>query len=159
MMHYSHTETETSLYIEDGNALLYKIADLPDTFKGIALKVLKLLPRNRDVIFSTDMYHKDSLKNQERQRRGCSQKLLLKGINTRRPADFKSFLLNPENKEQLFELIHRVWTSPDAAPQLQGRFVVFVLHGKCLKLSSQDGESVIEEELAEIFSNQEETDT
>jgi len=97
------------LFIEHGHARLYVLTDIPETFKRISLKLLNQLPQHGDVIFSTDMYLRDSVKCQERQRRGCGDTLLIEGINTRRPADFKSFLKNDLNKQQLFALMHKVW--------------------------------------------------
>ena len=83
------------LFIDDGNARLYTLKDLPETFQKISLKILEQLPRD-DVIFSTDMYIQNYVKSQERPRRGTSDKLI--GLHTRRPVDFKAFLLNGENK-------------------------------------------------------------
>ncbi|KAG1700946.1 hypothetical protein GQR58_005063 [Nymphon striatum] len=89
---------ENTFYIEDGNARLYTLKDLPDTFEQVCMKILQVLPKNKDVIFSTDMYVEGSVKSQERMRRGISERLILEGVQTRRPADFKSFLLNENNK-------------------------------------------------------------
>ena len=97
------------LFIDDGNARLYTLKDLPETFEKINLKILEQLPRD-DVIFSTDKYIRNFVKSQERARCGTSDKLLI-GLNTRRPVDFKAFLLNGENKVQLFELLLGVWGS------------------------------------------------
>ena len=80
------------LFIDDGNARLYTLKDLPETFEKINLKIIEQLPRD-DVIFSTDKYITNFVKSQERARRGTSDKLLI-GLNTRRPVDFKAFLLN-----------------------------------------------------------------
>ena len=97
------------LFIDNGNARLYTLKDLPETFEKINLKILEQLPRD-DVIFSTDKYITNFVKSQERARYGTSDKLLI-GLNTRRPVDFKAFLLNGENKVQLFELLLGVWGS------------------------------------------------
>ena len=53
------------------------------------------------VIFSTDMYKEDSVKSMERNRRGSSEKLLLQVENKKKPADWKNFLTNEDNKKQL----------------------------------------------------------
>ena len=43
-------------------------------------------------IFSTDMYRDNSVKAMERRRRGCGEKLIIKGELTRKPIDWKVFL-------------------------------------------------------------------
>ena len=43
------------LFIEHGNARLYVLTDIPETFKRISLKLLNQLPQHGYVIFSTDM--------------------------------------------------------------------------------------------------------
>jgi hypothetical protein len=44
----------------------------------------------------------------ERNRRGCSEQLIVTGENTKKPPDWKTFLANEENKKQLIELLCRV---------------------------------------------------
>ena len=148
-----------TLFIEDGNAHFHTLKDLPATFKGICLKLLDQLSRKPDVVFSTDMYVENSIKSQERQRRGSSAKIILEGINTRKPSDFKVFLQNDENKKQLCKLMLRIWGCPEAARRLQGRKVILVVEGVSFQLSSSDGQSVQQEEIPHLRSNQEETDT
>ena len=152
-------DDEKTFFIDDGNARLYTLKELPDTFQLISLKILKQLPWNQDVLFSTDMYIHGSVKSQERARRGASEKLILEGINTQRPADFKAFLLNDENKTQLFDLMLRVWSSDCAASHLQSRKVMLVVQGRVFCLTSPDGLTVEHSELHSLESNQEETDT
>ena len=118
-----------TLFIEDGNAHFHTLKDLPATFKGICLKLLDQLSRKPDVVFSTDMYVENSIKSQERQRRGSSAKIILEGINTRKPSDFKVPLQNDENKKQLCKFMLHIWGSPEAAHQLQGRRVILVVWG------------------------------
>lgn len=151
--------TEKTFYIEDGNARLYTLKDLPATFELVCLKILQQLPKGKDVLFSTDMYVPGSVKSQERMRRGVSERLILEGVKTRRPADFKSFLLNEDNKVQLFELMLHVWSSDVAAPLMQNRHVLLVVNGCVYKLTSADGQVVEKSEVQEFHSTQEETDT
>ena len=70
-------------------------------------------------IFSTDSYHPESIKTQERLRRGCGEQFILDGSATRRPKDFKSFLTNDANKKQLCEVLLKVWGSSAAASRLE----------------------------------------
>ena len=95
----------------------------------------------KDFIFSTDSYYPDSIKSQERLRRGYSQKLIVDGPATRKPVDFKLFLANEENKRQLCQLLLRVWGSEVAAKRLEkATRSVVVVEGKAYDLESTDGE-------------------
>ena len=58
-------------------------------------------------LFSTDSYHVDSIKCQEWLRRGTAQKSILLGPATR-VHDYKMFLSNEDNKQQLSRLMLRV---------------------------------------------------
>ena len=93
-----------SIFIQDGNALFYALNNLPPTFGAICLKIVDQMVATKDFIFSTDSYYPDSIKSQERLRRGYSQKLIVDGPATRKPVDFKLFLANEENKRQLCQL-------------------------------------------------------
>ena len=61
-----------SFYIQDGNALFHALTNLPPTFGTICLKVLTQMVVKKRFVFSTDSYHADSIKGQERLRRGFS---------------------------------------------------------------------------------------
>jgi len=98
-----------SLYIQDGNALFRALTNLPTTFGAICLQVLDQMVAKTTFVFSTDSYHADSIKAQERLRRGFSQRYIIEGQATRKPVDFKLFLANEENKLQLCQLLLRVW--------------------------------------------------
>ena len=47
--------SETSLIIEDGNAVFHYLKEVPGNFKQICHKILDMLPKSTDVVFSTDM--------------------------------------------------------------------------------------------------------
>ena len=79
------------LTTEDENALFYYLHKIPDTFKQICAKLYNQTKKYDDVIISTDMYSKNSVKALERKRRGVTEKLLVKGCNTKRHYDWKSF--------------------------------------------------------------------
>ena len=77
MLHYlmeDHLEDisypEGAFYIQDGNALFYTLANLPPTFGAICLQVLDQMVAKTNFIFFMDSYHEDSIKSQERLRRG-----------------------------------------------------------------------------------------
>jgi hypothetical protein len=95
----------------------------------------------------------------ERKRRGCSEKLIVTGENTKKPPDWKTFLANEENKKQLIELFCRVWSTDNFAPKLLGKNVITVSDGHALHITSYDGTSVCRTENKSIESTQEETDS
>ena len=67
-----------------------------------------MLPISSNVICSTDMYKERSIKSMDRQQRGSSERLIIAGENTRKPADGKLFLANEENKKQLIKTMLHV---------------------------------------------------
>ena len=52
-----HEDTET-LVIEDGNALFHSLVSVSETFNMISKCILQRLPKNSNVLFSTDLYKK-----------------------------------------------------------------------------------------------------
>ena len=153
-----HYPTE-AFFIQDGNAMFHSLKDLPPTFEGICLKVLDQMVAKGNFIFSTDSYVQDSIKSQERLRRGVSEKFIIDGPATRKPADMKEFLLNGRNKEQLCDLLLRVWSSNEAVTRLQScSTAIVIVQGKAFQIAAPDGDVVVSE-IPELYSKQEETDT
>ena len=146
-----------TLTIIDGNALFHAMVQVPLTFRDICIKVLDMLPKKTDVIFSTDMYKEGSIKAMERKRRGTGEKIILAGEATKRPGDWATFLSNDENKTQFIKLLLQVWSSDSQAAKLQDRSVVLICEGKAVKLTSPDGIMTVSEPLHDIDSTQEET--
>jgi hypothetical protein len=72
----------------------------------------------------------------ERKRRGCSEKLIVTGENTKKPPDWKTFLANEENKKQLIELLCHVWSTDNFAPKLLGKNVITVSDGHAFHITS-----------------------
>jgi hypothetical protein len=105
------------------------------------------------------MYLENSIKSLERKRRGCSEKLIVIGENTKKPPDRKTFLANDENKKQLIELLCRVWSTDNFAPKLLSKNVITVSDGHAFHITSYDGTSVCRTEIISIESTQEETDS
>ena len=75
----------------------------------------------------------------ERSRRGTSAKLIIKGEKTKRPAEWKKFLTNDENKEQFIEVILKVWSSDLMAPKLVNRRSIMICAGRAYLLNFEDG--------------------
>ena len=133
-----------AIHIEDGNALFHALtgSDLPPTFGEIVLKILDQMVSKKNCIFSTDSYQVDSIKAQERLRRGCSEKLIVEGIiATRKPADFKVFLANEDNKLQLCQILLKVWGDKQAISHLKkSDTAIVIVEGKAYKLTVHDGQ-------------------
>ena len=73
--------------------------------------------------------------------------------------DFKLFLCNDDNKTQLFRLLLDVVKSNDALSKIEKcEKALFVVEGKVFQITVADGQ-VLSDEITEIQSNQEETDT
>ena len=136
------------LTIEDGNVLFYCLKEVPDTFKQICTKLYNMTKMYGDVVFSTDMYSKNYVKTLERKWRGITEKLLVKGANTKKTHDLKTFLNNEENKEQLIGFMHTCWSElvPD------NRSVILIKNGEAFNIGQ-------EENISGLRSNQEETDS
>jgi len=115
------------------------------------------MPKRMNFVFSTDMYQESSIKDMERKRRGSSENLSIGGQLTNKPADWKNFLMNSQNKSQLVDVINEVWCSGAFAPKLVQRKVVAVVQGHSYLLESDDGITVKKTEIPELYSDQEET--
>ena len=76
-----------TLVIEDGNAIFYYLSQVPGNFRGIAEKIFNLMAKKPFVIFSTDMYHPNSVKAVERLRRGSAAKFIVRGENAKKPKE------------------------------------------------------------------------
>ena len=62
-------EAET-LTVIDGNVIFHAMIQVPQTFRDISIKVLDMLPKKGDIIFSTDMYKSEFVKAMEQHRKG-----------------------------------------------------------------------------------------
>lgn len=92
-------------------------------------------------VFSMDCYQPDSIKAQERLRRGFTEKYIINGPHTRKPYDFKAFLGNELNKKQLCDLLLKVWGSNEAASRLEKcKKAVVCVDGRSYDLTSTNGE-------------------
>ena len=150
---------ESTLVIYDGNAYFYCLKEIPANFGQICGKIFGMMSTTGNAVFSTDMYSPNSVKSMESERRGCSEKLIIKVRSTKKPTDWKLFLTNDENKTQLISLLCTVWSSPANASKLQGRSVILICEGTTYQLISEDGETTEKKEIKTLRSTQEETDS
>ena len=130
-----------ALVIQDGMALFHTLSNHSPTFGELCLQVLDQMVPKRHFLFSTDSYHPQSIKAQERLRRGTSEKIIVDGPATRKPWDFKVFLANDDNKKQLCQLLLRVWSSQQAASRLEKtEMAVLIVEGKAYKFIPSDSQ-------------------
>ena len=123
-------------FIQDGNALFHMMQNLPLTFGEICLQLLDQMSSKQHFVFSTDCYKADSIKGQERFRRGFSDQYIIDGPNTRKPCDFKAFLGNEINKNQLCQLLLKVWSSDLSAASLKRcKKAVLCVEGKAFDIN------------------------
>ena len=79
------------------------------TFKQICEKIYDVcMVGKSDLLFSTDVYKENSTKSLERTSRGSGQKRIIKGESKKRPENWKLFLSNDPNKQQLVRLLLKV---------------------------------------------------
>ena len=104
----------------------------------------------KNLVLSTDSYEEDSIKAQERKRRGISQPHL-DGTSNRIPADRKLFLQNDVNKKQPFHLLLGVWNGKAVAAWLEGCTMAVVVVGVA-HLAAADGE--VSSEIHNLCSSQ-----
>ena len=116
------------MYVEDGNALFYCIKT-QKTFGDISRTLFSMATKRDNVIFSTDSYEPQSVKSQERLRRGAGERRIIKGSSTRCPESWSSFLENDGNKVQLIDLLQKCWTESTTAKN-----VILVNAGKAFKM-------------------------
>ena len=127
---------QDALFIQDGMALFHTLTNLPPTCGEIYLQVLDQMAVKKNFIFSTDSHHENSIKAQERLRRGSLERILLAGPATRKPFDFKVFL-----EKQLCQLMLRVWSAQQAFVRLQNtEMAVLIVEGEAYQLTPSNGE-------------------
>eukprot|EP00794_Sanderia_malayensis_P014842 gene14842-biopygen11931 len=96
----------TSTYIIDLMAAIRTLTSIPETYEELTWKFLKSLPTGFfrvDIV--ADTYRPISLKAGERNKRGSSEKIIIKSPKSKIPRNFSEFLKNGKNKQRLIELM------------------------------------------------------
>ena len=133
--------------------------EVPAIFKQICEKIYDVsIVGKSDLLFSTDMYKKNSIKSLERTSRSSGQKRIIKGESKKRPENWKLFLSYNSNKQQLVRLLLKLWNSDDFERKLQNKKVIFTCEEK-VYLLKDNGASVMMTEIPKLEFDQEETDT
>ena len=126
-------EADYLCFFGDLAAIIRSTIPVPDTFRELALKILKeISPSYHSIYIACDTYRPDSLKNSERVLRGEGERFVIKNADVRIPANFKKFLGNGDNKERLFELIEEVWI--ENKDKVANRVVYFGRGNRCTKI-------------------------
>ena len=84
-----------------------------------------------------DTYRENSLKNNERDSRGVSNKVIIRSASSRIPRNFTEFLKNGDNKTRLIELLkdELIKNSQEMLELLSSEMIYFSLDGMCLKIT------------------------
>ena len=78
----------------------------------------------------------------ERRRRGISERLIL-GTATKKPKDWKEFLSNDDNKDQLTKQLLKEWQKDEYASDLHNRQIILICDRNAQHLTSEDGITII----------------
>ena len=139
---------------------------LPRTFGEFAEKILRLFInmalRNQSqcVHFVTHTYPEHSIKNAERKRRaaGGSQKIKISRPDQNLPKQWKKFLANSHNKQQLVRFLFEEWKK-STAQQLRGIKLIVAHDGDCHSIMTNASGTVQVEPIVQLSCDHEEADT
>ena len=85
--------TSIAAVVIDFIALVRTMVEIPNTFEGLALKLLKLIPSGYPRIYLVaDTYRTQSMKNAERESRGTSSRILVRSVQSKIPRDFSQMV-------------------------------------------------------------------
>ena len=150
--------------VVDAMAMLQTTVPTGDTFGSLAkqllLSLLRTVQPNARLDFVSDQYPANSIKGQERNKRGRAGALLvhISGPTTKLPS-WKKFMLESTNKEAIIRFLASCWSAPECAPHLLNKQFYMNVGHQCVLLSSADGISVDKVDVPELQSSQEEADT
>ena len=159
----------TAAVIVDAMATLQALTSPPATFGELAQQVFTTItkslttPRCR-VDFVIDRYPLVSIKTDERLRRlrehGCIRVHIL-SASQKIPIQWKKFLSNSQNKENLLHFLVQEWSSrPYAATRLSAGGSLFVTDGMtCYQLTCNRDGQLLKQVVPELKSSHEEADT
>ena len=146
-------------------AFVQQAKNIPVTFGQLADRLLhelvgmtKKYGCNR-VDFVCDRYPSHSIKSCERERRAVSGAQVVKITRSEQktPKQFKKFLADGSNKENLIEFLYESWQKCE--PQVLGHIVLVIAHkDKCHSVSVEEAK-VVMKEVCDLFSDHEEADT
>ena len=147
-----------STLIVDLMEALRSFSSIPETYEELFRNLLSTFPKTyHRVDIVADTYKSASIKGREREKRGCTNKTIVKSAKSKIPRIFKSFLKNGESKTRLIDLLGQFVkeNSKRTCNLLKRSSIVFSEENFTYRIS-QNSEVTLDPELS---SNQEEADT
>ena len=148
---------EVIAYVVDLMALVRTITNIAGTYEELTFQLIKLLPTGyKPVDIVADTYREVSIKDPERRKRGCADKVLIRSVKSKVSSNFNELLQNGENKTRLIDLTLTVILERklEVLSSLNSEEIYFSTDGQCHKINRDDVINV-----PELSSNQEEADT
>ena len=148
---------QTSTYIVDLMALIRTVSPIPETYSHLVHSLIERLPKiYKRIDIVADTYRENSLKNNKRNLRGISGKVMISSSSSKIPISFTDFLKNGNNKTRLIELIkdELVKNSKEILSKLSCEIIYFSMDNICVEISEPSSC-----EVSELASNQEEADS
>ena len=100
---------DVTAYIVDLMALVRVQRSTPNTYEELAMQIVHSIPSGyKHVHIVADTYRPHSIKDPERLKRGCTDKVIVHSAAAKLPRNFAEFLHNGENKTRLINLIQGV---------------------------------------------------
>ena len=150
-------KSEVIGYVVDLMALVRTTTNIPGTYEELTFQRISLLPTGyKRVDIVADTCRKVSIKDPERRKRGCADKVLIRSGKSKVPRNFSEFLQNGENKTRLTDLILTVVLERklEVRSSFNSEEIYFSTDGQCNTINRVDVINV-----PELSSNQEEADT
>ena len=84
----------------DVNAALRAVKNVPKIFEDLAIKLINDVPQRYNVVyFVCDTYFEKSIKAAQRNKRGSSDRLVVRSSKMHIPSDFRKFLITTTKKD------------------------------------------------------------
>ena len=134
-------KSEVIAYVVDLMALVRTITNIPGTYEELTFQLIRLLPTGyKRVGIVADTYREVSIKDPERHKRGCADKVLIRSAKSKVPRNFNEFLQNGENKTRLIDLILTVILERklEVLSSLNSEEIYFSTDGQCHKINRDD---------------------
>lgn len=155
----AETIPEPSATIIDGMSLIQKLKGNEQTFSQLADSVLNQIlhegakSQRIDVVF--DVYRAESIKNAERENRGCNNGIQFRNIAPgHRIQQWRRFLRNSANKTNLIRFLLAEMKTPQLRHKLNDKQLYIASEESCFKITRDQWA-----EVECLQSNQEEADT
>lgn len=102
--------------------------------QALSNKLVKSLWNQHSRQISTDLYKDKSIKSMEKSNRGWGEGCIIHGENWRQKRSWKESLSNHNNKQQMVNLILKVWSSREFSTTLRGKDTIAICEEKAHKI-------------------------